>query len=239
MALQSWWKINRWLVIGVLALAIAVYATLRVLALRPQQTTTTSQSVSVLVIAKPIAADSPVLATDLARKAYPVTLVPPGAYTGSLVGQLTTEALAPGEVLVASDLYTPATSDQIASRLPKGDVGFDLSLPAPAEVDGIIAPGDHVTILASLAPGTKGVGPTGTTQVFLQHVNVLAVNGSLTAPATPGAGEQLILAVTAPQAEALVYASTHASALTLLLERPNQNLGTIPPYGPTFPTAPR
>ena len=158
MVLQSWWKINRWLVIGVLALAIAVYATLQVLALRPQQAVPNTQTVPVMVVAKPIAPDTQILPADLVQKAYPVSLVPPGAYTGSLAGEWSTEALSPGEVLVASDVFAPASSDQIKARLPKGDVAYDLSLSAQAEVDGVIAPGDRITLFTSLAGGTAGTG---------------------------------------------------------------------------------
>ncbi len=238
MVLQSWWKINRWLVIGVLALAIAVYATLRVLALRPQQAVQNAQTVPVMVVAKAIPPDTQILGTDLVRKSYPVSLVPPGAFTGSLAGEWSTEALAPGQVLVASDVFAPASSDQIKARLPKGDVAYDLSLSAQAEVDGVIAPGDLITLFTSLAGGTGGSGSTGATQVFLEHVNVLAVNGSLGSPNTPGSAEQLILAATPPQAEALIYATAH-STLTAVLERPHENLGTIPAYGPKFPAAPK
>jgi Flp pilus assembly protein CpaB len=237
LVLQSWWKINRWLIIGVLALAIAVYATLRVLALRPQQAATNSQTVTVLVVAKAIPVDSPILGSDLVERSYPVDLVPPGAYRGSLAGQLTTEALYPGQVLVTSDFFSPKTADQIPVRIPKGDVAYDLALPSQSEVDGVIAPGDRVTIFTSLSAGSPGGGSTGATMVFLEHVNVLAVNGLLASSNTPGSEEQLILAVTPTQAEALVYASTH-STLTIVLERPKENLGKVSAYGSSFPAAP-
>jgi hypothetical protein len=60
------------------------------------------------------------------------------------------------------------------------------------------------------------------------------VNGSLTGPATPGAGEQLILAVTPQQAEALIYAEAHTT-FTVVLEAPHQTLGTVTPYGKQWP----
>jgi Flp pilus assembly protein CpaB len=236
-ALQAWWKINRWLIIGVLALAIAVYAGLRVMALRPQQAVPTQTTVPVFVVSQPVPADSPLLANDVVERAYPINLIPPGAFRGSIVGEYTTEALQPGEVLLANQLFVPATSDLIASRLPPGDVAFDLSLSAQSEVDGVISPGDHVTILETLGPGMPGAGSAGETRVFLQHVDVLAVNGALTGPATPGAGEQLILAVPLVDAEALTFAEQHAP-LTLVLERPDAHLGTVAPYGPTWPVAP-
>ncbi len=237
MALQAWWKINRWLIIGVLALAIAVYAGLRVMALRPQQAIPTQTTVPVFVVIRPVPADAPLLADDVVERSYPVDLVPAGVFRGSFVGDYTTEALQPGEVLLASQLFYPPTSDLISARLPAGDVAFDLALSAQSEVDGIISPGDRITILATLGPGTPGAGSSGDTRVFLRHVDVLAVNGALTGPATPGSGEQLILAIPLVDAEALTFAEQHA-ALTIVLERPHEHLATVAPYGPSWPVAP-
>ena len=237
MALQAWWKINRWLIIGVLALAIAVYAGLRVLALRPQQAVTPQANVPVYVLTRPVTADTPLAADDIIERMYPTNLIPPGAFRGTVVGEWSTEALAPGEVLLASQVFVPTTSDVVANRIPRGEVAFDLSVPAQSAVDGILAPGDRITIFTTVAGTTGTTTAAGGTRVFLRHVDILAINGLLTGVPSPGASEQLILALPAVDAEALTYAEQH-STLTVVLERPHEHLGTVPIYGSGWPSAP-
>lgn len=236
----SWWKVSRWLIIGILLVLAGVYAALRFLAATKTAPVTT-QTTNVYVLTQPVGADSPILPSDVKTETWPNSLLPLDAYYGSLAGAYSTEALPQGVPLVASDVFLPPNSDFIKDRLPKGDIAFNFPTNPSSAVDGVIAPGDQIALLALVPPAgakTSSSSSSGTVNeqvvVFMQQLNVLAVDGSLTAGNTPGSGEQLILAVTPQQAEALVYAEAHTT-FTVVLEAPHQKLGTVAPYGPQWP----
>ena len=236
----SWWKVSRWLVVGVLLVLAGVYAALRFLA-STKAAPVTANTATVYVLTQPVAADAPIPPSAVKTETWPVKLLPLNVYQGSLAGLYTTEALPQGVPLVAADLFNPATSDLIPNRLPKGDVAFDFSTSPNSAVDGVIAPGDRIALLALVPPPGKAASTSGTTAtannqsvVFMQGLNVLAVNGALNGSGSPGSGEQLILAVTPAQAEALVYAEAHTT-FTVVLEAPHQKLGTVAPYGTQWP----
>ena len=238
----SWWKVSRWLVIGVLLVVAGVYAGLRFLA-STKVAPVTASTATVWVVTQPVPADAPIPPSSVKTETWPVKLLPLNTYQGSLAGLYTTEALPQGVPLVSTDLFNPATSDLIPNRLPKGDIAFNFSTNPGTAVDGVIAPGDQIALLALVPPpGAASSASAGTTTaaanqsvVFMQGLNVLAVNGALTGAGTPGSGEQLILAVTPAQAEALVYAEAHTT-FTVVLEAPHQTLGTVAPYGTQWPT---
>ena len=187
------------------------------------------RSESVWVVATAVPANTPLGPSAVVRALRPVSTVPPGAWTGTPNGLWSTEALQPGTVLLAAQVFRPAGADVVADRLPRTEVAINLSVPAPQAADGIITPGDRIGILVT---GTAHT--TGFTTWFLQQVPVLAVNGSLTGASTPGATEQLLVAVSPAAAAALTYAAAHA-ALTLAIESPLAPVYHVPPYGAQWP----
>jgi len=226
---RTWWRVNRWLLLAVLLVALALYAGLKVLSTRAVASASQPvATVPVLVVTTPIAADSPVSPADVSVRQYPANLAPPGIYRGAVTGLWAAEALAPGEVLLQSQVFSPKSSDIIADRLPVGMVAFDLALPPSSTVDGVIAPGDHVTILATV---------NQVSEVFLSHVRVLGINGSLSGAPAAGAAEQLILALSLRDAEALAFAETHGT-LSVVLERPGSPPSKTASYGPGWPAPP-
>lgn len=234
MQVKTWWRINRWLLLSLVLVGAAVYTGLSVVAQHAAAATAPTATAPVFVLKQALPQDTQITAADLAEVQYPAKLVPPGVLTTAPVGLWTNEALSPGVPLVAQNVFSPATSEQVSVHIPKGDVAMDLSLAPASTVDGIIAPGDHVTLLATtgLTAQTKPM-----TEVFLRHVLVLAVNGSLTTGGSPGSSEALILAVTPLQAEGIQYAQV-AGSLSVLLERPGDHSGSVRPYGPSWPTPP-
>jgi pilus assembly protein CpaB len=232
--LRTWGRLYAWMVLTMVLVGVGVWAGLRYLADRQADALRAAPKVAVWVVTTPVAADTPVLPPDVKAELWPASLVPPGRYVGPVGGLYAAEALAPGEPLLASQVYRPATSDLIATRLPPGDVAVDLAVGPTNGVDGVIAPGDRVSVLATVPAGTNGPART---VLFLSHVEVLAVNGSLSAAPAPGQGEQLILAVTPRVAEALAFAQSHA-ALTVVLERPGAHFGPVPAYGANWPASP-
>jgi Flp pilus assembly protein CpaB len=232
--LRTWGRLYAWLALTMVLVGVGVWAGLRYLAAQQAAAARAAPKVAVWVVTAPVAANTPILPADVKAEVWPAALVPPGRYVGAVAGLYAAEALDPGEPLLAAQVYRPASRDLIASRLPPGDVAVDLAVGPTNGVDGVIAPGDRVSVLATVPAGTDGPART---VLFLRHVAVLAVNGSLNAVPTPGQGEQLILAVTPTVAEALVFAQSHA-ALTVVLERPGAHYGPVPAYGAGWPASP-
>ena len=234
MRVGTWWRVNRWLLLGALAVGAAVYVGMRMVALNGRPVAAAAPTAVVYVLRQPLPADVPITAGDVGTETLPVSAVPPGALTVLPVGLWTSEALPADVPLVGQDVFSPATSEQVSVHIPPGDVAMNLSLPAPAAVDGIVAPGDHVSVMATVPASPQGKPET---EWFLSHVLVLAVNGALTGSPTPGAGEALILAVTPRQAEAIQFAEVNGT-LTVVLERPNESLTPPATYGPSWPAPP-
>jgi Flp pilus assembly protein CpaB len=231
---RTWWRVNRWLLLGALLVGVAVYASLRFLSSETRLVTRTAPTAVVYVLRQALPADTVITAADVGTESLPLTAVPPGALTVLPVGLWTSEALPADVPLVAQDVFAPATSEAVSVHIPPGDVAMNLSLPPTNAVDGILAPNDRVSILATVPTTARGKPET---EWFLRHVLVLAVNGALNGQPTPGAGESLILAVTPEQALAIQFAET-AGSLTVVLERPGEALTAPPAYGPTWPSPP-
>jgi Flp pilus assembly protein CpaB len=236
--MKAWWRVNKWLVATIIFVGAAVYAALTVLAATPPTTASTPpaavHTAIVYVLRAPLADATQITAADLSAVAWPLNLIPPGALKSPPEGLWTAEALPAGVPLVSTDVINPATSDLVATHIPPGDVAMNLTLAASSEVDGVVVPGDRISILATVSASGR-TGPE--TEWFLRHILVLAVNGDLAGTATPGAGESLILALTPQQALGLQFAET-AGQLQVVLERPGESLPAVPPYGRSWPAAP-
>jgi Flp pilus assembly protein CpaB len=231
---RTWWRVNRWLLLGALLVGVAVYAGLRFLATATEKVTAPPPTVPVFVLKTALPADTEIQAGDVGIEDLPVGTVPPGVLTTDPVGYWTSEALPADVPLVSADVFAPATSDILSVRIPRGDVAMDVSLGAASAVDGVIAPGDRVGFLVTVPASPKGPART---ELFLAQVLVLAVDGSLTGQPTPGAGEALIVAVTPQQAEALQFAEDQGT-VTAVLEPPGARLSPGGSYGAAWPTPP-
>lgn len=236
--MRAWWRVNKWLVATVILVGAAVYAALTWLEASnrtaPSAAPPRPKTAIVYVLRSPMANGTQITAADLSAVSWPLNLIPPGVLKTPPEGLWTAEALPAGVPLVQQDVINPATSDLVAVHIPPGDVAMDLSLGPSAEVDGVVVPGDHVSVLVTVGqtPNSKSE-----TEWFLRHVVVLAVNGQIAGTATPGAGESLILALTPTQALGLQYAESNGS-LSVVLERPGEQLSPVAPYGRQWPTAP-
>jgi pilus assembly protein CpaB len=185
-------------------------------------------TVQVLVVAQPIAVGTP--ATDLAALVHteplPARAAVPGRVTdlAELAGQVATADLQPGEQLLASRFAPPENLKAPGTvAVPAGKAEVSVLLDPQRAVGGRLAAGDEVGVFLSQENATHAV---------LHRVLVTQVQGapapvdsaaqadtrtaSAGSPA-PTASLMVTLAVTAEQAEGVVFGAEHGT-LWLSLE---------------------
>lgn len=231
----SFLKVNRWLIISLIVLGFAVYfsvayvhqlMTTRASAVAPVKT------VPVVIASASIPAYMPLTASDLTVESLPVGTVPPGSYSqvSDLVGQWSDEAIAAGVPVVSAQVFAPKTANILAARIHPGDMAVDLPLGASDAVDGLIDPGNTISLFTTI---TEKNGQQ-VTEDFLNDIKVLAVNGSLTPPTTPttGQGLTLILALPPSQIVDLLFVE-QKGPVEAALDAPNVHTKPPLPYGIT------
>lgn len=186
------------------------------------------KTVSVLVVDQPIAQGTP--ATELKKlvrsELLPAKAAAPGRVTDlkDLAGEVATVDLEPGEQLLAARFSSP---DKLRApgtvAVPAGDEELSVQLEPQRAMGGRLAAGNEVGIFLSL----KNPDGTGSTHAVLHHVLVTQVQGAVPAgkdaqasTGTTAANLMVTFAVTAKQAEAIVFGQEHGS-LWLSLEPKN------------------
>jgi pilus assembly protein CpaB len=187
------------------------------------------RTVQVLVVAQPIAAGTPAedLAELVSTEQLPAAAGVPGRITdlADLAGQVATAELQPGEQLLASRFAVPGSLQTPGTvAVPAGTEEVSVLLEPQRAVGGRLAAGDLVGVFVSLDPPA--------THAVLHRVLVTQVQGA-PAPAdsaaqaeadtasagssAPTASLMVTLALTAEQAEGVVFGAEHGS-LWLSLE---------------------
>ncbi len=184
----------------------------------------------------------------------PQRFVAAGAISSAraIEGQVLNTPLTKGEQLTAARFELPSAAglaysvakDQIAIAIPVNDV---------RGISQLVRPGDHVAVFATFESGAKG--GEDITALLLPDAKVVAMGGNLTASAAAESPERharsrarlpraadsdqiptvMTLAVTAPQAEKLVFAEETGKVWVTLLpatadtppSAPGQTLNTI------------
>lgn len=231
--LGSFFRVNRWLVISLVALGAAVYLSTRYVSSVDVATRTTSalpaRLTPVVVARVSLPAYAPITPGDLMVEELPPRDVPPGSFSGvnQVQGSWTTEALAAGVPMVSSEVFEPKTANVIAARIRPGDMAIDLPLSSTDAVDGLIQPGDTVSLFETI---TEKNGQQAT-EDFLNQIKVLAVNGSLTPTAASTAGQNLTLILALPphQTAQLLYMQ-QKGPVEVALDAPNVQTPTPAPY---------
>ncbi|MCF6734418.1 RcpC/CpaB family pilus assembly protein [Blastococcus sp. KM273129] len=179
------------------------------------------QAVTVLVAEAPIPAGTPgsALAELVGTELLPAKAALPGRVTdlASLADRVATVDLAPGEQLLDSrferpgDLQAPGTVP-----VPEGLQEVSIVLEPQRAVGGRLAAGDTVGVFVSMTGA-------GTTHAVLHEVLVTQVQGAPAPPAAPADGTTTVaapvpsgslmvtFAVTAAQAEAIVFGAEHGT----------------------------
>ena len=176
------------------------------------------EATSVLVVAQPVAKGTPaeVLAGLVTEEKYPAMAVAPGALASldDVAGMVTTTDLQPGEQVLASRLADPGsllTPGEVA--LPSGMQRVTLELDRQRVVGGLLSAGDTVGVFVSLTDPDR-------THLFLQKVLIVRIQGATAVPETTDEGAvstaqapresvMVTFAVSAPDAEKLVFAAEH------------------------------
>ena len=227
----SFFRINRWLLVGLIVLGAAVYFSSRYVSqvgvLNNSAVSSRPASLSPVVVASTtLGSYSVITPNDLTVEQVPKADVPSGAFTSvsQLAGHWASESIAQGVPLVASEVFVPKSANVLASRIHPGNMAVDLPLSATAVVDGLVEPGDTVSIFATI---TEKNGQQAT-EDFLNQVKVLAVNGSMSPATTSTVGQNLTLILALPphQVSELLFMQ-QKGAVEVVLDAPHAR--TSPP----------
>ncbi|TFV51923.1 RcpC/CpaB family pilus assembly protein [Blastococcus sp. TF02A_35] len=183
-----------------------------------------ARTVEVLVVAEPVPAGTPgeELAEFLTLEPVPAKAAVPGRVTAldEIAGQVATVDLQPGEQLLASRFAAPedVTAPGIVEA-PAGLQEVSVLLDPQRAVGGRLAAGDTVGVFVSLGtepPATHSVlHQVLVTQVQGAPVAVPAEDGTQTASSgagpAPTGSLMITLAVSAAQAEAVVFGMEHGT----------------------------
>jgi pilus assembly protein CpaB len=193
------------------------------------------QTVPVLVVDQPVAAGTPgdQLADLVRTELLPAKAAAPGRVTDldELAGTEATVDLQPGEQLLAARFAAPDERGA-TPRLPDGDQEISVLLEPQRAVGGRISPGDTVGVYLSIDGQDSGF-----THAVLHGVLVTQVQGAPVAaetdtaaaedsgtPAAPSQSLLITLAVTAQEAEPIVFGMEHGT-LWLSLEPEGADIG--------------
>ncbi len=158
------------------------------------------------------------------------TAKPAGALTDSseLAGKTALGSVPQGTVITGSQFATPQTS--LGSvKIPDGKMALALSLSAVPGVSGFVAAGDHIDVFGVLKDGPG----SPSTKLIMQNTEVLSVSPSgaaATAAAATAGGTNptYLLAVTAPEAERLVFFTSFDSLYFSLVSKNAAAVGPTP-----------
>lgn len=235
MRITGFLRENRWLIVGVGAIAatgVLSAGYVRSAVASAHRAFTPPATTTVWVARSALPAYVPISRSDLRAQKELTATVPAGAYTSpqSLSGAWSTEAISPGMPIVPSAVFFPKSASVLAAQIGPGDLAIDIPLSSAAAVDGLISPGDAITIFVTVGPKNP------TIETFMSRVKVLAVNGSLAPVPQPAVGQNpdLIVALPPAQIERLLLAEqTAGTHLSVALESPHSTAPTTPTPYPT------
>ncbi|MGH2557231.1 MAG: Flp pilus assembly protein CpaB [Actinomycetota bacterium] len=233
------WRSSRSYFMASLALAVTAGLLLRSYVTRASSEAAAAGPQSIVVLASiPIERGKALSPPDLRLARMPVDYTPPGALTdvSKAAGRVALADLAPGEVVTETRLAR-VRAGPVASLVPRGLRAFAVPTSLPP---GLLAPGDHVDVLATFNTGQVH------TETVVSGIEVLLVLGSGSAgpggsgPARSGeldldagaagvsGSTTLILLVSPGQQERLAFARTFAN-LEVTLAPPNEGMVTMSP----------
>jgi pilus assembly protein CpaB len=189
------------------------------------------ETVQVLVVEKPVPEGTPGerLAGLVKTKTLPATAVAPGTLSSltPIRGRVATTDLVPGEQLLASRFIDPALlADPNEVKIPKGMQALSIALESQRVLGGELKPGATVGVFVSLAKEDERPAQTS---LVLHKVLVSKVQhgspaqqqeGAANGTGLPEGSLMVTLAVTAPNAEKIVFGAEHGK-IWLSLEPAN------------------
>jgi len=229
---------NLMVTLGLAVFIVGAAATFLVVRNSGADTTPTAGSgrVSVLIAGKPIPAGTQGSAAvnqgmvktkvvvDSARPATALTDV------SQLAGKTVTLGVAEGQVLT-TDQFQAAQTRIGTLKIPAGKTALAVQMANVPGVAGFAGAGDRIDVYAVVKPGSDPKQPTGGAKLILQNTEVLNVNGTTLAAAQGqpgGTGLVYLLAVSAPEAERLVYLTTFEQLYFSLVAKDAAPVGGTP-----------
>jgi len=152
---------------------------------------------------------------------------PAGALSdpSEVAGKTAQGTVSEGTVITSSQFAAPQTS--LGSvKIPDGKMALALSMGPAAGVSGFVAAGDHIDVFGVLKDGPG----SPSARLIMQNTEVLSISPSggtaAAAAAATGASPTYLLAVTAPEAERLVFFTSFDSLYFSLVSK---NAAAVPP----------
>ncbi len=186
-------------------------------------------AVQVLRVVKPIAAGETVEAAQAAGKIESGSVskkdLLPDALTGTetVAGKIAVTNMYPGEQVIGSKFGATGSSNGLA--IPKGKIAISVNLSDPARVAGFVVPGDKVAVFMTdssaftrlLLPNVQVIGAGTTTVVSTTTTDATGAQVAEQLPKT-----LLTLALSQPEAEKILYASSNGELAFALLNSDSQ-----------------
>ena len=148
-----------------------------------------SDTTSVVVARADIPARVVITADMLTRRDYPRALVPSGsvARESDAVGQTSVSTIAAGTPVVRSEIVAAGGKSGASLTLEKGKVLVAFPTTDPLTLAGLVRPGDHIDVLATVTSGSGDAARK--TQTTVQNLEVIDV-------LTTGTGAQKVASLT-------------------------------------------
>lgn len=153
-----------------------------------------SEPVKVLVakedLPRGLTAEDLVARKLIAEQEVPRRFVPAGAVSSArtLEGMVLAVPLSAGEFVTQGRFQFPSTAG-LAYSVPEDFVALSLPVDAVRGVAGLVKPGDHVVVFATVETAKKGQAKQKTTKLLIAKARVLAVGASLGVEATEEDGQ--------------------------------------------------
>ena len=222
--------------LGLAVFIVGAAATYLVVRNSDDGTTASAGKVSVLVAAKPIPAGT--TGTNVATngfiktKAVAIDAKPATAITDAsqLAGKTVVLGVSEGEVLTLDQFQTAQT--RIGTlKIPEGKTALALQLANVPGIAGFAGAGDRINIYGVVKPDTDPKFPAGAAHLIMQNTEVLNVNGATLAASQGqpgGTGLVYLLAVSAPEAERLIFLSSFQQLYFSLVTKDAPVVGATP-----------
>jgi Flp pilus assembly protein CpaB len=155
------------------------------------------------------------------RKAYPLDLVPAGAFTNDadVVGQTTITPIARGQAITQAQLSSAEGGRSASLTVEKGKVMVAFPTTDPLTLAGLVHIGDRVDVLASVIAGTGENAKVS--QTTLQNLEVLDILGP--SNAQPQRATSLVFAVDHQLALVLKYLRDSQATIDLAIRSRSEN----------------
>jgi Flp pilus assembly protein CpaB len=152
----------------------------------------------------------PIIANDLSTKQLSVPSSYPKVYFASVAevqGMIPLVAIEEGQAITSNEVAKPnqaVGSESEFLQIPAGYVALTIPTSEQQGVANYIQPGDYISIIATVATGTRVASATIFTQLYVIKVGAQATSGGASATS-------LTVVVTECQAEVITWFLTYAS----------------------------